>query len=249
MISKSMRYRFIDTIPQYAKISNMIKCDLHIHSKYSFDSVADPKKIVGKAIERGLGCIAIADHGNIRGSLEAREYARQGNLPILIIIAEEVKSKSGDILALNIKESIPDHIPAREAIERIHAQGGLAVAAHPFGLWCGFREPLEKYLGLWDGIEISNGSVFAGNAAAARFAKEHGLPATAGSDAHFTNQFIGKTWRELPLDYSPVLTADAIIAAIKQKQGAVGGGMASFIEKAIDHPFRSLTKLKALAKK
>ncbi len=224
----------------------MIKCDLHIHSKYSFDSLADPKKIVGKAIERGLGCIAIADHGNIRGSIEAREYIKAGNLPIIIIVSEEVKSKSGDILALNIKESIPDHIPAREAIDEIHRQGGLAVAAHPFGLWCGFTEPLEKYLGLLDGIEILNASVFSGNNTARNFAETHNLAFTAGSDAHFANRFIGKTWLELPLDYSSVLTPDAVISAIKQKQGMVGGGMASFIEKAIDHPFRSLTKLKGL---
>lgn len=226
----------------------MIKCDLHIHSKYSFDSLADPKKIVGKAIERGLQCVAIADHGNIRGSIEAREYAEAGNLPILIIISEEVKSKSGDILALNIKKSIPDHISAREAIERIHEQGGIAVAAHPYGLWCGFKEPLEKYLGLLDGVEICNASVFAGNDRAQNFATTHNLAFTAGSDAHFTNQFIGKTWLELPLEYSPVLTPEAVIQAIKQKQGTVGGGMASFIEKAIDHPFRSLTKIKGLAK-
>jgi len=227
----------------------MIKCDLHLHSKYSFDSLADPKKIVGNALKHGLQCIAIADHGNISGALEARGYARAGNLPILIIISEEVKSKSGDILALNIKKPIPDHIPAQEAIARIHEQGGLAIAAHPFGLWCGFNEPLENRLGSIDGVEVLNASVFAGNKTAAAFAQKHDLPFTAGSDAHFTNEFIGKAWLELPLDYSPSLTPEAVIAAIKQKSGIVGGHQASFIEKAIDHPFRSLTKLKALVKK
>ncbi len=226
-----------------------MKCDLHIHSKYSFDSLADPKKIVGTAIKRGLQCIAIADHGNIRGSIEAQEYARAGNLPILIIISEEVKSKSGDILALNIKESIPDHITAPEAIRQIHRQGGLAVAAHPFGLWCNFNEPLDNYLGLIDGVEILNASVFAGNTAATVFSQRHALAFTAGSDAHFTNQFIGKTWLELPLEYSPSLTAEAVIEAIKQKKGKTGGHQASFIQKAIDHPLRSLTKLKGLLKK
>jgi len=227
----------------------MIKCDLHIHSKYSFDSLADPKKIVCAALKRGLQCIAIADHGNNRGSLEAREYAQAGNLPILIIISEEVKSKSGDILALNIKNPIPDHITAGEAIKRIHNQGGLAVAAHPFGRWCGFNEPLEKYLGALDGVEILNASVFAGNTAARNFALKHGLAFTAGSDAHFANRFIGKAWLELPLDYSPALTPEAVIAEIRQRKGTVGGRQASFIDKAIDHPFRSLTKLKALVKK
>lgn len=227
----------------------MLKCDLHIHSKYSFDSLADPKNIVDIAVKRGMQCIAIADHGNINGSLEAAAYVKKNNLPILIIISEEVKSKSGDILGLNIKEPIPDHLPAAESIDLIHKQDGLAVAAHPFGLWCSFKENLENYLGAIDGIEILNASVFKGNDAAAAFAKKHGLAFTAGSDAHFANRFVAKVWLELPLDYSPRLTADQVINAIKQKKGAAGGKMAPFIEKALDHPFRTLAKLKALVKK
>lgn len=226
----------------------MIKCDLHIHSKYSFDSMADPKKIADLAVKRGIQCIAIADHGNINGSLKAAEYAQKNNLPILIIISEEVKSKSGDILGLNIKESIPDHLSAKESIARIHGQGGLAIVAHPFGFWCSFKENLENYLGAIDGIEILNASVFSGNETAAAFAKKHNMAFTAGSDAHFANRFIGKAWLELPLDYSPAITAAQIIAAIKQKKGGVGGKMAPFIEKALDHPFRTMAKLKALAK-
>jgi len=74
------------------------------------------------------------------------------------------------------------------------------------------------------------------------------LAFTAGSDAHFTNQFIGKVWLELPLNYTPKLTVENIIAAIKQKRGTVGGKEALFWEKAIDHPMRSLTKIKGLVK-
>lgn len=226
----------------------MIRCDLHIHSRYSFDSLADPKKIVDTAAKRGLNCIAIADHGTIKGSLEAKAYAIPNNLPILIIISQEVKSKLGDILALDIKESIPEHLSAKETIARIHQQGGLAVIAHPFGSWCGFRGGLEQYIGQFDAIEILNASVFWGNERAQEFASCHNLAFTAGSDAHFANQFIGKAWLQLPLDYSPALNAADIIAAIRQKKGAAGGHQASFIEKAIDHPFRTLTKLKGILK-
>ena len=146
----------------------MIKCDFHIHSRYSFDSLANPKDIVQTALKRGLRCIAIADHGNINGSLKAAEYVKANSLPLLIIISEEVKSKSGDILALDIQESIPDHLTADESLARIHGQGGLAIVAHPFGLWCSFKENLENYLGQIDGIEILNASVFKGNKTAGR---------------------------------------------------------------------------------
>jgi len=72
------------------------------------------------------------------------------------------------------------------------------------------------------------------------------LPFTAGSDAHFANRFVGTVWLELPLDWLPNLTPGQIIAAIKQKKGAAVGTPEPFISKALDHCFRSLTKLKAL---
>lgn len=227
----------------------MIKCDLHIHSKYSFDSLADPKKIVDLALARGIQCVAIADHGNIKGSLEARNYIQKNNLPILAIIAEEVKSAQGDILALNIETPIRDHLPADDVLREIKKQGGMSVIAHPFGLFCGFKEKLENCLGRFDGVEIINGSVFAGNQIAKEFAKKHNLPFTIGSDAHFTNHFIGGVWLELPLDWSPELTADQVIAAIKQKTGTPAGTPQSFLSKALDHSFRSLAKLKGLSGK
>lgn len=226
-----------------------MRCDLHIHSRYSFDSLAKPSDIVDKAVKVGLQCVAIADHGNIKGSLEAQSYAKAENLPILIIISQEVKSKFGDILALNIKKEIPEHLDARKTIEMIKNQGGMAIIAHPFGSLCGFKDDLNNYLKEIDGIEILNASVFFGNRAAQEFAKKHNLAFTAGSDAHFSNQFIGKVWLDLPLDWSPDLTANQVIAAIKEKKGAPCGNAENFFGKALDHSFRSLTKLKAFGKK
>lgn len=227
----------------------MFKCDLHIHSKYSFDSLADPKKIVDLSLARGLRCVAIADHGNMAGAREAQKYIQEKNLPIIAIPAEEVKSKQGDILALNIKEPISDHLPADKVLREIKRQEGMSVIAHPFGKFCGFKENLSNYLGQFDGIEILNGSVFSGNQEAESFARKHRLPFTAGSDAHFANRFVGSVWLELPLDWSPNLTPDQIIAAIKEKKGVAAGNPQPLLSKAIDHSFRSLTKLKNIVKK
>ncbi len=224
----------------------MIHCDLHIHSKHSFDSLAAPEKIVDLALARGIQCIAVADHGNMAGSLEAQKYVQEKHLPMIVILAEEVKSGQGDILALNIKEPIPDHLPASEVLKRIKDQGGFSAAAHPFGLFCGFKENLLDYLGQFDAVEILNGSVFWGNGKAKEFAQKHGLPFTAGSDSHFANRFVGSVWLELPLEYSRALTAADVIATIKEKKVAAGGTPEPFLSKAIDHTFRSLAKLKSL---
>jgi predicted metal-dependent phosphoesterase TrpH len=223
-----------------------MKCDLHIHSKHSFDSLAEPKKIVDLAIKRGLQCIAIADHGNNYGAKEAASYVQKNKLPIFIIVSEEVKSKSGDILALNIEEPIPDHLSVIETLKRIKAQKGTSIIAHPFGLWCNFKDDLQKYRGNFDGVEALNASVFKGNEQAQKFAQDNNLPLTAGSDAHLTNHFIGKVWLDLPIEYSDKINAEQIIELIKKTMGQLGGKAAPFLEKAIDHPLRTITKLKGL---
>ena len=217
-----------------------MKCDLHIHSKYSYDSAAKPEAIVDTAIKRGIQCVAIADHGNMEGSKAAYKYAE--GKQILVLLSEEVKSKQGDILALNIRETIPNKLEAAETIKRIHDQGGIAVIAHPFGSLCGFSGDLEKAAKLADAIEVLNASVFWGNKKAFKFSRKHSLAYTAGSDAHFPN-FIGKVWLDLPVEYNSSLTPQFITEAIKSKVGMVGGNVGTFLEKAIDHPLRNLCKI------
>jgi predicted metal-dependent phosphoesterase TrpH len=217
-----------------------MKCDFHIHSCYSYDSASRPKDIVDTAIKNGIQCVAIADHGNIKGSLEAREYAR--DLPILVIISEEVKSKRGDILALNIKEPIPNKLSAEETITRIHSQGGTAVIAHPFGSMCGFDGNMKDIMERAEAVEVLNASVFWGNRKALDLMKKNGYAFTVGSDAHFTN-FIGKVWLELPVEYKNTLTPEFVMEAVKSKIGMIGGKTGSFLEKAIDHPMRNLCKI------
>lgn len=217
-----------------------MKCDFHIHSRHSYDSASNPKEIVDTAIKRGIQCIAIADHGNMEGSLEALEYAK-GKM-ILVIPSEEVKSMQGDILALNIREVIPNKLSACETIKRIHGQGGIAIIAHPFGSWCGFRGNLEKIIAEADGVEVLNASVFWGNAKAMGFAKKFNCAFTVGSDAHFTN-FIGKVWLNLPFEFKESLTPLLVAEAIKSKIGTICGKEGTFLEKAIDHPLRNLCKI------
>ena len=43
-----------------------MKLNLHIHSKYSYDSFSEPSKIVKMAKRRGLDVISITDHDNMK---------------------------------------------------------------------------------------------------------------------------------------------------------------------------------------
>jgi len=216
-----------------------MKCDLHCHTCYSFDSNASPKEIIDKAIKEGIDCLAIADHGEVKGALEAIEYSK--GKPILIIPGIEVKSKEGDILGLNVKEKIPDGLSAKETIKRIKEKGGMAILPHPFGFFCKFKGNLKELIKEIDGIEVLNCSIFGkGNKVAQDFAKKNNLCFTVGSDSHFPN-FIGKCYLEIP---GEKLSIEEVLEKIKNKEGKIVGKEAGFFEKLIDHLRRGFIKIK-----
>jgi len=216
-----------------------MRCDLHCHTCYSFDSNASPKEIVDKAIKEGIDCLAITDHGEVKGAFEAIEYSK--GKPILIIPGIEVKSKEGDILGLNVKEKIPNGLSAKETIKKIKEKGGMVILPHPFGFFCKFKGNLKELIKEIDGIEVLNCSIFGkGNRIAQDFVKKNNLCFTVGSDSHFPN-FIGKCYLEIP---GEKLSIDEVLKKIKNKEGKIVGKEVGFFEKLIDHLKRGFVKIK-----
>lgn len=173
----------------------MTKIDLHIHSKYSYDSYLEPKIIIKIAKKRNLDGIAITDHNSLKGSIEAKKIATD----ILIIQGSEIKTSIGEILAYSIKEEIKPKQNIYEAIDNIHEQGGIAVAPHPFDM---FRRYNGKNIvrGI-DGIEVFNSRCILNffNYLALKKAKEMNLPMISGSDAH-TIEEIGNAFTTFDSD-------------------------------------------------
>ncbi|HDY72680.1 MAG TPA: PHP domain-containing protein [bacterium] len=219
-----------------------MKCDLHIHSHYSYDSNSSIKEIIDTAIKKGIDCIAITDHNKIQGALEAIEYAKAK--PILIIPAIEVKSRDGDIIALNVRKEIEKSLSAEKTIEKIKEQSGLAIIAHPFGDWHAFKKDLKDFINKVDAIEVLNASVFTGNKKAKELVKKYNLAFTAGSDAH-EPKFIGRAYLEIPGDN---LSIEQILGAIKNKNCEAKGKGLSFFEKTTERSKRGNIRLSKMLK-
>lgn len=174
-----------------------IKLDLHVHSRYSFDSAIDPQDIRRACEERGLAGVAVADHDSLEGGL-----AFASELPELLIIpGEEIRSEEGEIIGLFLQERIPPGLPAPETMRRIHAQGGLVVIPHPFDLVKLKRmssRRLQELREEIDAVEAINGKprYWGANRAAQRFADRFELPVTAGSDAH-KSEHVGIVYTEM----------------------------------------------------
>ena len=156
--------------------------DLHIHSHFSKDSLASPEGIIRAAKERGIGCIAVADHNTIRGGIETKSLCKEGD--IIVIVSSEIATDKGDIVGLFLNEDIKSR-KCTEVIDEIHAQGGLAVLPHPYK----HREPEDDIARKVDAIEVFNSRISRGcNLRASELAKRFGKPSVAGSDAHFCRE-------------------------------------------------------------
>jgi glycosyltransferase involved in cell wall biosynthesis len=162
-----------------------VHVDLHMHTDHSPDCATPVDTLLDTAKRVGLGAIAITDHNEISGALEARERADG----IKVIVAEEVKTADqGEVIGLFIEEKIPRGLTLQETIAEIRRQGGLVYVPHPFDRMHAVPdyEHLLHVVEDIDAIEVFNPRVAfsAFNEEAARFAAKYRIVAGAGSDSH-----------------------------------------------------------------
>jgi hypothetical protein len=195
--------------------------DLHIHTTAS-DGVASPADVVDWVCSRtDLKVIAIADHNTNVGAIEADRLAREHGLPIEVVIAQEVESSNGHIIGLWTPHVVRPGMNAEDTVAAIHAQGGFAIAAHPFAprLWSkagldrGRRVVYDRVD--YDAMEVANSTplLFVANWMAQIYVHSHGdrFAETGGSDAHILS-VIGSS-----RTYFPGETAADLRAALEAR--------------------------------
>jgi len=163
----------------------LIDVDLHMHTDHSYDCATPVEVLLAEARAKGLGAIAVTEHNEISGALEAAEKAKG----IKVIVGEEVKTASqGEVIGLFIKEKIPRGMTLQETIAEIKRQGGLVYVPHPFDRMHSVPDykHLLDVLDDIDLIEVFNPRVAIAefNEEAVRFAAKYRMIAGAGSDAH-----------------------------------------------------------------
>ncbi|HEX7609385.1 MAG TPA: PHP domain-containing protein [Solirubrobacteraceae bacterium] len=165
----------------------LIEVDLHMHTDHSHDCATPVEVLLATAREEGLGAIAVTDHNEISGALEAERQAAAAG--VKVIVGEEVKTAGqGEVIGLFIKEKIPRGLSLEETVAEIHRQGGIVYVPHPFDRMHSVPdyEHLLKIIDDVDAIEVFNPrvAISAFNDEAERFAAKYRIPAGAGSDSH-----------------------------------------------------------------
>jgi predicted metal-dependent phosphoesterase TrpH len=199
----------------------MSKVDLHVHTRHS-DGVGTVEDVLSAARDRGLLAVAITDHNEIKGALEAVKKSPESNLEV--IVGEEISTLGGHVIGLFLKDFIEAGLTPEETVHRIHAQGGLAVIPHPFPHYRGLgRERLENLLGSSerpDAVEVRNGFppqlAFAQKIQSFNRKSWH-LPEVGGSDSHHPKS-VGSCYTEFDGE-----VLDDLRTALKEGRTSAGG--------------------------
>lgn len=194
-----------------------MKFDGHSHTHYSPDSGLSPKKHVKTAKKLGI-CMAVTDHNTTSSWKKMKEVSKKYSHPV--VLGEEIKileknKAIGEIIGLFMNTEVPPS-SLEIVLDQLKSQDALIVIPHPFDL---YRKPLlaglEEKQAIEtakkvDAIEAFNARIYRKkfNLKAKSFALRHGIPFTAGSDAHFESE-IGNAFMELNCD-EPSEIRDAI---------------------------------------
>jgi glycosyltransferase involved in cell wall biosynthesis len=165
----------------------LIDVDLHMHTDHSSDCATPVEVLLASARDAGLGAIAITDHNEVSGALDAR--AKAADFGVKVIVAEEVKTADqGEVIGLFVEEKIPRGMSLDETIAAIRSQGGLVYVPHPFDRLHSVPdyEHLLDIVEQIDALEVFNSrvAISAFNEEAVRFAAKYRIVGGAGSDAH-----------------------------------------------------------------
>ena len=113
--------------------------DLHVHSVWSDGLATVPQILAHAEAETDLDILAIADHDQVRGALEAVEWCagRPGGR-LQAVVATEISAAWGrHVLALFFAPPypvvpFPRFSSLAETVARVHDAGGVIVLPHPF---------------------------------------------------------------------------------------------------------------------
>jgi hypothetical protein len=147
--------RLPERLPQIRGGYRVLQGDFHLHTRFS-DGFLSPMDVVRCGERQGLDVVGITEHNNLLPSLVARAFSSATGGPI-VIAGEEITSRDFHLIALGLHDTISGRSPLPAAIAAVHAQGGVAIAAHPVRrFWSLFQASAAEL----DGAELMHPIVF-----------------------------------------------------------------------------------------
>ena len=130
--------------------------DFHVHASPG-DGALSPWMLRDEAARAGLDVIAVTNHNqSFTGRLAAR--ITQAGDGALMLPGEEITNPEYHMIAVGIERAVDGaHVSAVDAIAQVHAQGGVAIAAHPSPRHHAYDD--DATVALLDGTEAMHSDV------------------------------------------------------------------------------------------
>jgi len=130
----------------------VLAADFHVHTFPLSLGVLSPWDTVLEAQRAGLDVIALTPHNETWVAKLPQWFSLSSGEPI-VLVGEEIHSTplGYHLLAIGIRNTIGWRQPAAAAIDEVHKQGGVAIAAHPFPPYVSYDAEAMRKL---DGAEV-----------------------------------------------------------------------------------------------
>jgi PHP domain-containing protein len=129
----------------------VLAADFHVHSGVFSTGALAPWDLVLEARRQGLDAFAITPHNQVWTARIGRWASAALGGP-RVLVGEEIRAPAYHLIGVGLHRRVSWDQPARDAIDDVHAQGGVAIAAHPTRAYsAGFDEAAVAKL---DGAEV-----------------------------------------------------------------------------------------------
>jgi len=129
----------------------MLEGDFHVHAAPG-DGSLTPAELRDEAARAGLDVIAITNHNQFVAARLARALPADRSEPI-VLPGEEITHPDYHLIAVGLEHPVPADLSVVDAIAAIHAQGGVAIAAHPGRAFTAYD---DAALAVVDGTEVAH---------------------------------------------------------------------------------------------
>jgi predicted metal-dependent phosphoesterase TrpH len=197
----------------------ILAVDFHVHSALG-DGAIGPWNLGREARRRGLDAIAITNHNQVFASRLGAWLSRHIG-GALIMSGQEITHPSHHLAAVGITRVVDWNLPDTAIVAAVHAQGGIAIAAHPVKpYWPYFSEGALRTI---DGTEVTHPIIYqsperrdelAGFHARAARLRDRPLAAIGSSDFHTVDR-LGRCRTYV---FARELSQAAILDAVREGQ-------------------------------
>jgi hypothetical protein len=126
--------------------------DFHVHA-FPGDGVLSPWTLRREAERAGLDVIAITNHNQVVTGRLARWVGSRFSSPIMIT-GQEITNRTYHMVGVGLQRTVDATQPVAGAAADVHAQGGVAIAAHPIARFHGYDG--DEAVAAIDGAEVAH---------------------------------------------------------------------------------------------